>query len=150
MSDREATLIVLAWNRWNLTERCLSSLLETDLPGCDIIVVDNGSTDETPRRLKDYPGIQVITLEHNVGFVRGNNAAIEAAAPDSDIVLLNNWVTLHRRHEFEDHDDPQLRRHLLRVWLAMPNSRPLDPLFRDNYGATEAGAIRGGMRPMGD
>ena len=31
----------------------------------------------------------------------------------------------------------------------MPNSRPLDPLFADNYGAVEAGAIRGGMRPTG-
>jgi len=63
-----------------------------------------------------------------------------------DILLLNNWVTLHRRTAFEDHPEPDRRRHLLRLWLAMPNSRPIDPLFRDNYGATEAGAVRGGMR----
>lgn len=67
-----------------------------------------------------------------------------------DILLLNNWVTFHRREEFEDHSDPALRRHLLRIWLAVPNSRALDPIFRDNYGATEAGAIRGGMRPRMD
>ena len=63
-----------------------------------------------------------------------------------DMLLLNNWVTFHRRNEFVDHDDPELRRHLLRIWLAVPNSRPLDPLFADNYGSTEAGAVRGGMR----
>jgi hypothetical protein len=63
-----------------------------------------------------------------------------------DIVFMNNWLTLHRRTEFEDHDDHELRRHILRVWLSMPNSRPIDPLFAGNYGATEAGAIRGGMR----
>ena len=63
-----------------------------------------------------------------------------------DIVLLNNWTTLHRRSEFEDHADPELKRHLLRVWLSVPNSRPIDPLFKANFGATEAGAIRGGMR----
>jgi len=63
-----------------------------------------------------------------------------------DLLLLNNWITLHRREQFEDFDAPQRRRHILRIWLAMPNSRPLDPLFADNYGATAAGAIRGGMR----
>lgn len=63
-----------------------------------------------------------------------------------DLLLLNNWITLHRREEFTDYDEPELRRHILRIWLAMPNSRPIDPLFADNYGATAAGAVRGGMR----
>jgi hypothetical protein len=63
-----------------------------------------------------------------------------------DILLLNNWVTFHRRTEFEDSPDPARKRHILRVWLSVPNSRPIDPLFKDNYGATAAGAIRGGMR----
>ena len=63
-----------------------------------------------------------------------------------DMVFLNNWVTLHRRSEFEDHPEPELRRHILRAWISPPNNRPLDPLFRDNYGAVEAGAVRGGMR----
>lgn len=63
-----------------------------------------------------------------------------------DVLFLNNWVTLHRRTAFEDDDDPERRRHILRVWLSMPNSRPLDPMFAGNYGDTAAGAIRGGMR----
>ena len=63
-----------------------------------------------------------------------------------DLLLLNNWITLHRREEFEDYEEQERRRHILRIWLSMPNSRPLDPLFADNYGATAAGAIRGGMR----
>jgi alpha-ketoglutarate-dependent taurine dioxygenase len=62
-----------------------------------------------------------------------------------DILLLNNWVTLHRRTAFEDHDDAAMKRHILRIWLSVPNSRPLHPLFVDNYGAIEAGVIRGGM-----
>lgn len=65
-----------------------------------------------------------------------------------DLVFLNNFVTFHRRHEFED--DPQHPRHLLRIWLSVPNSRPLHPMFAGNYGAVEAGAIRGGMRPQMD
>jgi alpha-ketoglutarate-dependent taurine dioxygenase len=65
-----------------------------------------------------------------------------------DIVFLSNFVTFHRRSEFEDPEDPTARRHLLRIWLSVPNSRPLDPLFKGNYGATAAGAIRGGMSPL--
>ena len=63
-----------------------------------------------------------------------------------DILFLNNWVTLHRRTAFEDHVDPEKKRCLFRLWLSVPNSRPLDPQFAENYGATEAGAIRGGMK----
>lgn len=63
-----------------------------------------------------------------------------------DMVFMNNWVTLHRRSEFEDHAEPELKRHILRVWLSPPNNRPLDPLFIDNYGAVEAGSVRGGMK----
>lgn len=66
-----------------------------------------------------------------------------------DILFLNNWVTLHRRSEFEDYPELERRRHLLRIWLSVPNSRPLDPAFAANYGATAAGAIRGGMRAKG-
>ena len=65
-----------------------------------------------------------------------------------DILFLNNWVTFHRRTEFEDFEDPPLRRHILRAWLSMPNSRPIDPLFAGNYGDTRAGAMRGGMRAI--
>ena len=63
-----------------------------------------------------------------------------------DILLLNNWVTLHRRTGFEDFAEPERRRHLMRIWLSLPNSRPLDPRFAEHFGATEAGALRGGMR----
>ena len=63
-----------------------------------------------------------------------------------DIVFMNNWITLHRRSEFEDYPEPDRRRHILRVWLSMPNSRAVDPMFAGNYGSTEAGAIRGGIK----
>ena len=63
-----------------------------------------------------------------------------------DLLFLNNWVTFHRRDDFEDADEASLKRHLLRAWLSVPNSRPLDPLFADNFGNTSAGSIRGGMQ----
>lgn len=97
---RKATLIVLAWNRWDLTGTCLETLRETDLEGAEVLVVDNGSTDETPRRLAELQAegaVRVLTLPRNVGFVRGNNAGIEAADPGSDVVLLNNDLVFTQR-----------------------------------------------------
>jgi GT2 family glycosyltransferase len=100
---RKATLIVLAWNRWDLTERCLRTLRETDLEAAEVMVVDNGSTDETPQRLAEIAelgGCRVLTLPENRGFVRGNNAGIDAATaedPSSDIVLLNNDLVFTQR-----------------------------------------------------
>jgi hypothetical protein len=87
---RQATLVVLAWNRWDLTRRCLESLLRTDLEGAEVLVVDNGSTDGTKEGLARIDGVRVLTLPENLGFVRGNNAGIAAADPGSDVVLLNN------------------------------------------------------------
>ncbi len=66
-----------------------------------------------------------------------------------DVLLLNNWTTLHRRTAFVDEVEPERRRRLERVWLSMPNSRPLDPRFADHFGATKAGALRGGIHPPG-
>jgi GT2 family glycosyltransferase len=91
VSTRGATLIVLAWNQWPTTQRCLDSLLATDLDAARVVVVDNGSSDDTPRALAAYADrVQVVTLPENLGFVRGMNAGIAAAPADDDVVLLNN------------------------------------------------------------
>ena len=88
---RGAALIVLAWNQWPLTQRCLDSLLASARAEAEIIVVDNGSTDETPAALGAYAGrVRIVTLAQNLGFVRGMNAGIAAARAEDDVVLLNN------------------------------------------------------------
>ncbi len=87
---RPVTLIVLTWNRWALTRKCLETLRETRLDNAEVLVVDNGSTDETREKLAELDWVRTLLLPENRGFVRGNNAGIEAADPSSDIVLLNN------------------------------------------------------------
>ncbi|MET0230380.1 MAG: glycosyltransferase, partial [Rhodanobacteraceae bacterium] len=95
---RGVALIVLAWNKWALTRRCLDSLLATDLDHADVIVVDNGSTDDTPRALAAYADrVRIVTNPGNLGFVRGMNAGIAAARRDDDVVLLNNDLRFTQR-----------------------------------------------------
>ncbi len=91
------TLILLTWNRWELTRRCLETLLASDLADAELLVVDNGSTDSTPERLAAFPRARLLALPGNLGFVRGNNAGIAAAPPGNDVVLLNNDLEFPRR-----------------------------------------------------
>ena len=67
-----------------------------------------------------------------------------------DILILNNWVTLHRRTAFEDGENPEEKRRIFRTWLSMPNSRPIDERFEANFGATGAGKVRGGFPVLRD
>ena len=48
-----------------------------------------------------------------------------------DIVVANNYEILHSRTAYEDHQQPERRRHMLRLWLTIPNGRPLPPVFAD-------------------
>lgn len=63
-----------------------------------------------------------------------------------DLQLLNNYVTLHSRTNFEDFDEPDKKRHLLRLWLSIPSSQPLPPQWEEYYGDVRPGAVRGGVR----
>ena len=61
-----------------------------------------------------------------------------------DIQLVHNHTILHDRTAFEDYDEPDRKRHLLRLWIAPPNARPLPAIFADRYGSVTAGD-RGGV-----
>lgn len=51
-----------------------------------------------------------------------------------DLQFANNYAVLHSRTDFEDHDEPQLRRRMLRLWLKMPGARSLAPEFPGRNG----------------
>ena len=63
-----------------------------------------------------------------------------------DFQFLNNFMCLHARTEYEDFEDPNKRRHLLRLWLSIPEARALPEAWRDAYKDVDAGALRGGFR----
>ncbi len=63
-----------------------------------------------------------------------------------DLQLLNNYVVLHSRTDFEDFPEPQRKRHLLRLWLALPQAQPLPDAWESYFGDVRAGSVRGGVR----
>ncbi len=62
-----------------------------------------------------------------------------------DLQFVNNHVLLHSRTEFEDFPEADRRRHLLRMWMAVPNSRPLSDQLQTIFRDGRAGAVRGGF-----
>ncbi len=63
-------------------------------------------------------------------------------------VLVHNHTVLHDRTSFEDWPEPERRRHLLRLWLAPANARPLPAVFAERYGRVSPGD-RGGVKTPG-
>ena len=90
-------IIILNWNGADDTLACLDSLRKAE-GDFRVYVVDNGSTDDSLQRigawLDAHEGLdaQLVPLDRNYGFARGNNMGLEVArenAPDS-YLLLNN------------------------------------------------------------
>lgn len=98
MSGNGTTYVVLVnWSQYDYTSACVRSLLEFSHPGLRILVVDNGSTDQSPSRLAADFGekIDILCNQENLGFSGGNNVGIRhALAQGADFILLLNNDTI--------------------------------------------------------
>ncbi len=83
-------IITVNYNGKMLLEKHLPSISKTSYPH-DLVVVDNGSADESVAFLKSkFPSARVIKMDKNTGFARANNAAFRQF-PDYDFyALINN------------------------------------------------------------
>lgn len=91
------TIVVLNWNNGPDTLACLGSLAALDDPACDVLVVDNGSTDDSVARIRAaYPGVTLIETGANLGYAGGNNVGIRyaLAAGAEAVGILNNDVAV--------------------------------------------------------
>ena len=92
-------IIVLAWNHYNLTKKCLKSLERVDYDNLHVLIVDNNSSDQTSEKVKqDFPEFNVLTLPKNLKFARGNNEGVKYLNPENDdfIIFLNNDTIVSR------------------------------------------------------
>ena len=94
MSQLSASIVILTYNNLEYTRQCVDSILEyTDLSTCELILVDNASSDGTPDYLRSlaqsHPDVHILLNENNEGFARGNNMGA-ALAQGEAILFLNN------------------------------------------------------------
>lgn len=93
------TAIVVNWNGPQLTSRAVESLLQHGgEPDAEIIIVDNGSEDDSLDVLRErfgtHPRVMILPLPDNLGFGGGVNAGIRASTAPF-IALLNNDAVVH-------------------------------------------------------
>ena len=97
MTPPHVTAVTLNWNRPDDTLDCLASLQQQTYPNLHLLVVDNGSTDDSVARIQaKFPQVTLLAHPHNSGFAQGNNLGIrEALAQGADYIFcLNNdtWL----------------------------------------------------------
>jgi GT2 family glycosyltransferase len=95
-STPHVTCVILNWNGWQDTIDCLHALQQSTYPQFSVVVVDNGSTDDSPAKIRDAcPRVLILQSRQNWGFAGGNNIGIRhALVHGADYVwLLNNDTT---------------------------------------------------------
>ena len=73
--------------------------------------------------------------------IAARHCSLEVMFEPGDIQLLNNHVCLHSCTAFQDYEEEDRKRHPLRMWMSVPNSRALSPvlgtIFQDQRGGAE-------------
>lgn len=108
--EPRTSVVVISYNQWHLTERCLQSIADhSDTDALEVIVVDNASADETPQRLQSWADVdparrKIVLNDDNRGFGPAVNQGLAMAQGDY-LVILNNdiivgpgWLRGMRRH----------------------------------------------------
>ncbi|HEX4645588.1 MAG TPA: glycosyltransferase, partial [Verrucomicrobiae bacterium] len=92
------SVVVASYNGGRTLPACLNSLERLNYPNYEIIVVDDGSTDETPQTVKEHPKVRYLRHDQNLGLSVARNTGIATATgeivafTDSDCRADEDWL----------------------------------------------------------
>ena len=92
-------VVILNWNGRKHLEQFLPSVIQHTPQQVDIVVADNGSTDDSVEFLhREYPNVKLVLLDKNYGFADGYNRALKQVDAEcfvllnSDIEVTEGWL----------------------------------------------------------
>ena len=92
-------VVILNWNGKKMLERFLPSVTLHSTGDTEVIIADNGSTDDSLAFVREhYPHLRIIELDKNYGFAGGYNRALEQVEADyyvllnDDVEVTPNWI----------------------------------------------------------
>jgi GT2 family glycosyltransferase len=142
-------VIVINWNRWEDTLRCVESLHTTHIHNLDILVVDNASTDDSRENLRRSKfEFHLVELPSNIGFGGGCNVGIEIALEKGFefVWLVNNDAIV----------SPDSLNNLVAAANANPHAGAIGSVIKDMdpphgiqvFGGGQIGRLTGVSRPL--
>lgn len=99
MTLRPLAAVIVNWNGLDHTLRCLRSLAVADARPDRVIVVDNGSIDDSVARIRsEFPDVTLIEAKANLGYAGGNNLGLQQAIAGGarSLLILNNDIEIER------------------------------------------------------
>lgn len=108
MFMERVAIVILNYLNYQDTIECLNSIEQLAYPLCGIVIVDNGSTNESCAKIKEQiknrKDINLIKNGRNLGFAKGNNVGIRYARKklNAEFVLVINNDTVFIQHEYID------------------------------------------------
>jgi len=93
MDNPLVSVIIVNYNGKRHLEKCLESLMNVDYEKCEVILVDNNSTDNSVEFVKNvHPSVIIIKLDNNYGFAEPNNIGAKNAKGEFLLFLNNDTV----------------------------------------------------------
>jgi len=100
MQDVDVSIIIVSYNTCDLTLDCIRSVYAQTIASCEVIVIDNNSTDGSPEAIaNEFPQVIMIANHDNRGFAAANNQGMEIAR--GRYILLLNPDTLIRENAID-------------------------------------------------
>ena len=78
--------------------------------------------------------VEIAALDVFDRIIHDQNIRLDMMLEPGDMLLANNYAVMHSRTAFEDFNEPEQRRKLIRLWVKMPNARALAPDFPGRNG----------------
>ncbi|MCK9281750.1 MAG: glycosyltransferase [Melioribacteraceae bacterium] len=125
----KVSIIIITYNQYEYSAKCISSLFKYTHESFEVIVVDNASKDDSANKInKDFNGIHVISNKENRGFPKAVNQGIAEAKGDYILILNNDTVVtagwLERMIEAAESDP--------KIGIVGPISNEVSGLQKDN------------------
>lgn len=93
----KVSIIIVNYNGYDDTKECMESISSLDYPNCQVVIVDNASEDGSVEKLQnEFPDVEYVISEENLGYTGGNNLGIEKAVSVGAhyLFILNNDTTV--------------------------------------------------------
>ena len=91
-SSKKISIVILNWNGSGFLKRFLPSVISCSKGNVEIVVADNGSTDDSKTLIEtSFPTVTYLQLDQNFGFAEGYNLALESLQSDYFYCSIRMW-----------------------------------------------------------